>query len=506
MNATLMNAFRATIVCLCLAGMAAAAAGQDKAKAELWREWAIFASDEDVSIRAVAFATKGLTVAAAQNNGKVHLWDALTGRDEAVFMARELGTIHAVHFDTEGQRLLAAGETGLLAWDVASGKRVVEHFWKTAAAAGAVFRPDGKALARTSQDGAVDVWSVTDGKRLQVLEDGPHAPWLALAFSADGSKFAAGSTDGSIVLWNMANGKRLAELQPAGGLIVRALAFSPDGKQLASARGREAVALWNLATHKLDKKLPAGGPPYHALAFNPQGSALAAGSAGGALWLWETSTGKEMAVFKGHAGLVFALAFAPDGRMLATGSYDATVKLFDSHRGLKLPDVKLEKAELDALFKDLSSDNDLKASRAVLALSAAASQSLPALKAMLRQGSPPDLKAIPKLIADLKSDQFALRDKATRKLAAMGPSVRPELRPYLKMPLELEAKRRIEKLLADLGDAGFTASDRLLTERAIVILERIGSNEARQVLTGVLYGVPTETLIDQAQAALERLK
>jgi HEAT repeats len=53
-----------------------------------------------------------------------------------------------------------------------------------------------------------------------------------------------------------------------------------------------------------------------------------------------------------------------------------------------------------------------------------------------------------KWIADLDSDQFALRDKATQALAKTGPAARPALRQALKGRPSAEKGRRIEQLLA----------------------------------------------------------
>jgi HEAT repeat protein len=129
-------------------------------------------------------------------------------------------------------------------------------------------------------------------------------------------------------------------------------------------------------------------------------------------------------------------------------------------------------------------------------------QTVSAFKKSLRQGKAPDAKLIKKLIEDLSNNQFAVRSKATQKLADMGEAARAELRYALTRPLDLETKRRLESLLTKLVES-FQPDDQRLTQRAIVILERIGSAEAKEILTGVLYGVPDDAIIAQARAALK---
>jgi hypothetical protein len=84
--------------------------------------------------------------------------------------------------------------------------------------------------------------------------------------------------------------------------------------------------------------------------------------------------------------------------------------------------------------------------------------------------------------------------------------VREELRHALTLQPDLETTRRIEQLLARLAEATVSPNQLRFTRRAIVILERIGNEQARQILTGLRYGVPSNALMDEAQAALERLK
>jgi hypothetical protein len=485
--------------------IAARGGAQDKTK-PAWREWGILAPEEDATIHALAFSPKTLTVAAGQSNGKVRLWNAVTGLEEKLLEATEFRTILALHFDETGKRLYVAGETGVIGWDLASGKRVVEHAWYKAPCTAATFRRDGGLVAFATADNAVDVWALPAGKLTTQLAFA-KSPWLVLAFDGEGEQLATGGSDGSLLLWNLRDKKLLATLEQPGAALVRAVAFSPNGKLLASVRGREVVAVWTLKEKPQRAKLSGGTAPYTALAFGPDNATVAAGSASGAVQWWSVTTGTELAVHKGHSGLVFTAAFAGDGTMLATASNDGTLRIWDSLPGRKLPELKLEKAHFEALFKDLRSDSDLKASLATLVLSSSPAQALPALRAVLRQGKTPDHKLLKKLFKDLESDEFQVRHKATLAITAMGQSARADLRKLVtEKPPNLETEMRAKLLLEKLENDKLTAGDQLLTRRAIVILERMGNDEARAILEGLVYGVPDDVLMKEAQDALARLK
>ena len=111
-----------------------------------------------------------------------------------------------------------------------------------------------------------------------------------------------------------------------------------------------------------------------------------------------------------------------------------------------------------------------------------------------------------KSLDELQSDKFAVRQKAMQVIAAMGQAAKPELRRLVKEKgHDLETVRRVELLLGKL-EYDMAPEEVRLTRRAIVVLERVGSAEAQEILAGIVYGVPDELLIAEAWAALARLK
>jgi hypothetical protein len=68
----------------------------------------------------------------------------------------------------------------------------------------------------------------------------------------------------------------------------------------------------------------------------------------------------------------------------------------------------------------------------------------------------------------------------------------------------LEVHRRIDRLLAAV-DAGIRAPEGLRVQRATAVLERVGSAEARRILTVLARGAPGALVTEEAKAALSRL-
>src|SRR5262249_49019369 len=172
----------------------------------------LLATEDDVSFPALAFAPGALKLAAGQSDGKVRLWDTVTGREEGVFQAKGLTTILAVAVHGKGQRVSAAGEGGVVTWDVATGKPVVRP-WGQAPATAAAFSADGTLVACGTPEGALEIRSLADGKVRRRLEGAAAgAVWTALALGGDGEHLAAGRSDGAVIVWD--GDKKPATLQP----------------------------------------------------------------------------------------------------------------------------------------------------------------------------------------------------------------------------------------------------------------------------------------------------
>jgi hypothetical protein len=125
------------------------------------------------------------------------------------------------------------------------------------------------------------------------------------------------------------------------------------------------------------------------------------------------------------------------------------------------------------------------------------------LRRQLRPASA-DPGRITALIADLDSDRFGVREKATAGLEGFGELAEPLLRKALAGQPSLEARRRIGRLLEKLSGP-VTVPEQRRALRALEVLEAIGSPEARQVLRGLLKGAPEARLTREARGSLERL-
>jgi hypothetical protein len=159
--------------------------------------------------------------------------------------------------------------------------------------------------------------------------------------------------------------------------------------------------------------------------------------------------------------------------------------------------------QLEADWKDLAGD----AARGYAALGrlvGAGQSAVVFLGKHLQNSRPVDTKRVERLLAELDSDQFAVREQATAQLKALAEHAEPALRTALAGKPSLEVRRRLEALLERLESAGlFPETVRQI--RAVEALEAIGTPAARQALGQLAAGPAGTHLSREAKASLGRL-
>src|SRR5207237_6101059 len=113
--------------------------------------------------RAADFSADGALLAAAGDDGRLHVWDAATWRElHDIRDSRE--EIWSVRFAPRGTLVAAAGNDGQVRlWDAATGKlqRAFDAGQGKVRAVG--FSPDGKLLATAGTDDTARVWHADSG-------------------------------------------------------------------------------------------------------------------------------------------------------------------------------------------------------------------------------------------------------------------------------------------------------------------------------------------------------
>jgi hypothetical protein len=201
---------------------------------------------------------------------------------------------------------------------------------------------------------------------------------------------------------------------------------------------------------------------------------------------------------------VWALTFSPDGRFLAAGLQDSTILVWDVGQLRKPEAAALTKRELDQKWADLADEDAGKAQRAIGSLILAPKQTVPFLHDRVKPVAVADKAKIQQWIAELDSEKFPVRQAAVKALEKIGAQVQVPIRNALQANVTLETRRRLEQVLNAVLDVPGRETARAL--RAIMVLERIGSPEARNLLETLARGAPGARKSEEAKTSLERLK
>jgi hypothetical protein len=444
----------------------------------------------NIAGRDASFSADGKLVATGGHDGFIHLWQAATGKEERRFSLEPfrpdegLPFVDAVRISPDGKRLSAVARfdrgTQIRVWDAATGELLTSRVFEGDGFE--VFTPDGQSITKRVREG-IAIQDTVRGKNLVTIPG--VVDEVPIAFSSDGKLVALPLR--SVVV--EAAGKAGETVQAAGERTAVGVADTATGKQILYIKTGEVYKL----AFSADKRILAGAD------YN-------------LVRLWEVATGKEIYRRSRHealAGLPAQAAFTsvtilPGNRALATGLMDGTILVWDLATET-LPIKELGQRELDGLWADLAGDDARKAYRAIHGMELSAAQTVAFLNDRLKPAAAVDAARIKVLVADLDSEEFALRQKASKELEKLGPEVEPVFREVLAGSPSPEVRKRLEALLAR-SPLPLYSGEALRQLRVVAVLERIDSKESRVLLRKLASGAPDARLTRDAQAALQRLE
>ncbi|MGP0066975.1 MAG: protein kinase domain-containing protein, partial [Isosphaeraceae bacterium] len=283
----------------------------------------------------VAWGPDGTTLATACTDSKIYLWDAATGRREAVLQGATNAGLYAA-FHPAGTLVASNGWEGRLRlWDPILGRP-----WLTlTGGSGAEFSRDGRIVV--VQDEAVTTYEVDPALEYRTLAHAfgePIVYWRA-SIRHDGRVLALG-TDRGVALWDLARGTELPFL-PIGQSLYAL--FEASGDLLTSSRGSLGVCRWQIRLDPDRGEFRIGPPRRLQL---PPGAAIAEDQAGRTLagtsraFAVVTTPGRTVRV--GPLDDVRHIAVSPDGEWLATGSHQRGAQVWRIRDAMKVAELSID--------------------------------------------------------------------------------------------------------------------------------------------------------------------
>ena len=164
------------------------------------RQVAKFIEEDQRRVNRLAFSPDGRTLAVASSSSRVTFLDPRNGR--VVRVLKHSDQVWALDFSPDGDILVTGDKLGNLSlWNVANGKRIIEHRAHAGYVRDISFTRDGLTLASCGEDQLVRLWHAGTGDILCTLR-GHAASVFTLAFSPEDNLLASGSYDGAIRFWH----------------------------------------------------------------------------------------------------------------------------------------------------------------------------------------------------------------------------------------------------------------------------------------------------------------
>jgi WD40 repeat protein len=479
-------------------------------------------------LSALELSADGKLLAGGSRGGHLTLFDPATGK-VVQELPRQADALLALAFDPAGKRLLACDEQSQFRGvDVATGKAAPQPGPLVSQSPHA-FSSDGRWLASAVGPRQVVVWDLATGKKVQEFAAGPgeHRSVVALALAPHEPlavlALHAGEYGTVLELWDWRAGKKVRDFQGLKHTPHRALVFSPDGRSVAAGSALGEVWVWETATGQQRARLGRKQLLVTALAFAPDGRTLAVGL--GDWWgpydvpderhrfdlrpreacdvsLWDLATAKEKRFPAAHQHTVPQLAFFPDGRRLVSLGWEGTGVIWSVQAPAPLKVGALTAGQLDQLWERLAGPDG--GTHKVLWTLVRAPQTVAYFKERLRPVPPADAAAVAEFRKALTSDKFAVRQEAAAELKKRGSAAEPLLRLLLDGDAPLELRLRVEPLLQAIVGPPLPP-EQLRMVRAVEVLERLGTGEARALLATLAQGAPGAWLTVQAQGSVQRL-
>lgn len=260
--------------------------------------------------------------------------------------------VHCLTFIQGGASLATGATSGVLIWDVETGKLKQTLDADERAVDSLALNSSGTILVAGGASGVIKTWDAKTLHPLKTLGPAPGAV-QGLSISPDGKLLATSSPNGSLeaadqplglILWDLQAGKQLQAIpHPPAAFGATALAFLGEGKQLVSAQDR-TIRVFEVESAKPMKTIELPNLPRSlgAIALRADGLQLVTGAHGLKIRLWDTQNWKQVLAWDAHylepppRSGVASVGFSPDGKYVLSGGMDGMVGVWEASSGREL--------------------------------------------------------------------------------------------------------------------------------------------------------------------------
>lgn len=475
------------------------------------------------AIMACSFSRDGRTAFTASDDNSVRVWDASTGKQQL-----EIHTPKPGFVASSNDSIYVASRTGTIeSYDAKTGEKKASVKAFATALAGMAVSDDGKQLIAAGRVVATDAGSVSilDPATLKEIRsfDLKGKPCEQMALQADGKTVAIAHENRSISVWNIETGQSLSTWKGEANRIsawvekpkptpyeIGSLTLSANGRWLAFSDQEKGIACVDLLAGK--RVGHANTECYYqnsaaryelsdAVAFSPDGRTVAySGSESSTkIVLIDIRTRAIRRNFTADNEQTRSLAWSPDGTKLLSAGADGTAIIWNVNAPLGTTTPVAD------WWTKLAQDKPADVEGLMAEMIAKPAETLTLLKQQLKPVPAIDSDEVGKLIAALDAADFDEREKATKQLHAIADQARNQLKDAHRAIASAEVKKRLQEILDGVDETKPMSGNRLRLSRAVELLERINTAEAKALLTTLATGAAEAHMTIDAAESLTRM-
>ena len=310
----------------------------------------------------LAFSPDSKTVARANQNGEIQVWDVNTGEELSSFKTKHTHGSTTLAFSSDSNILASGQGKTIKLWDTFNFTELSDRIDTDTGFITMVLSPNGGTLTGVSDftlkiksgidsiiesvHGRLHVWETHTGNKLSEVPIESHKGDVPEHPGANFTGFSSIGMYGSTVFSK--NGHMLATAINKRG--DHMLLTNPNSEW---ADNQFTVHLWAVPYEKSHATLKGHTKKINVLAFTPNGKMIASGSDDGTIRVWDTGTGTQMLNIPSRK--TDSLAFSEDGKILAS-SDPVNIQLWDVGTGTQLKSLKAKNDSVTVLAFSTDSD------------------------------------------------------------------------------------------------------------------------------------------------------
>ncbi|MCA9243624.1 MAG: WD40 repeat domain-containing protein [Phycisphaerales bacterium] len=295
------------------------------------------------AIRAVVVNDDGTSIASADVNDTIFIWDLKSGKpmhklalpsrtvDRGYQSYSTPERVESLAMSPDGKLIAAAMTAGALngavyVWDAETGK-YLRSIADGVNVRGVAFSPDGKRIAHNISDKnrrghRIEIRNAETGAIEKKLRGDRLAASL-LRFTPDGTKLICAG-GGKAFVWDIEKQELLHTIE-AHDKAINDLVVSGDGAHFATCSEDGLIRIWKIEDGSREREIKANQKALNALAYSKSGLLLASGGDDTTIKVWKTDTGKRVNQLWAHRDPVTALVISGDGKTMVSGAKDKSV-------------------------------------------------------------------------------------------------------------------------------------------------------------------------------------